>query len=260
MISNYSYLLDQQLRYLEFFQDVTGQKVDCQQYLSTTLMNCQKAISANLPVQIKGIELGNSSHIEYFEKAIEHLESCKEDNNCVLKIAKANNSIGDIHAKYEKPLKALSAYIKALKMDKTLAETYEKLGDILADKGKYKTALDFYKVADQTSKVEHCYDKLITKSAKDQKLKFFEEKGDYLASAGETHKSIECYNKAKELTYDKVVKTALLNKVQLLITNKDEIIKNIDTIKTTGEFYKFDLVKLDQIDPNNIEILLSGDL
>jgi tetratricopeptide (TPR) repeat protein len=255
MIKNYSYILDQQLKYIEFFQEATGQKVNYQNSLLSTLNNCQKAITINLEKQIKVIKLEESSEIGYYKKAIEHLSIYKDDKDCMLKIAKANDSIGDIYAQNNNPNKALSFYIKALKLDKTLAETYEKLGDILADKEKYKTALDFYKVADQVSKVKLCYDKLIEKaSTKESKLNIFEEKGDYLASIGETQKAIKSYNKAKELTYDKDIKAELLEKIVALSKNRDEIIKNMELIKENGDFFNFSFVQEETLD------LLLGDV
>jgi tetratricopeptide (TPR) repeat protein len=258
MIKNYSYILDQQLKYIEFFQEATGQKIDCQKSLLDALSNCQKTIAINLENQIKDIKLEKSTEIGYFEKAIEHLEMHKDDKDCILKIAKANDSIGDIYAQNDNPNKAASYYIKALKLDKTLAETYEKLGDILTEKGKYKTALDFFKVADQTSKVKDCYDKLIEKaSTKEIKLNIFEEKGDYLASIGETQEAIKCYNQAKDLTYDKNIKTALVLKNSLLLDGKEvqKILENYSNIINNVEYYKFDLVKLD-----NIDVSIMGDL
>jgi tetratricopeptide (TPR) repeat protein len=252
MIKNYSYILDQQLKYIEFFQEATGQKVNYQNSLLSTLNNCQKAITINLEKQIKVIKLEDSSEIAYYKKAIEHLSIYKDDKDCILKIAKANDSIGDIYAQNNNPNKALSFYIKALKLDKTLAETYEKLGDILADKGKYKTALDFYKVADQTGKIKMCYDKLIKKAPKD--LKVIEEKGDYLASIGEVQKAIKYYNKSKDMTYDKGIKVELLKKIVALSTNRDEIIKNMKVIEETGNFFNFSFVQEETLD------LLLGDV
>ena len=145
--------------------------------------------------------------------------------------------------------------MKAIKYDKTIPETYEKIGDILSGKEKYKEALNYYKVADQTGKVRDCYDKLIAKATKDGKLKLLEEEGDYLADTGQVHKAIKCYTKAKDLTYDKGIKTGLLKKIDSLLSGikTAEIVKEHQSIESSGEFYKFDLVKPEELD------LLLGD-
>jgi hypothetical protein len=97
-----------------------------------------------------------------------------------------------------------------------------------------------------------CYDKRIEKSPKD--LKITEEKGDYLASIGEVQNAIKYYNKSKGLTYDKVVKTELLKKIELLMVSQDNILKNMKIIEKTGEFFNFSLVSEETLD------LLLGDV
>lgn len=255
-IANYSYILNQQIEYIEFFGSLLDKQLPYQEDLQITLISCQKVITETLEKQIKSIKLDNSSRPDYYKQAIKYLEIYKEDKDCGSKIAQANNSLGNIYSDDLKPNIALGFYLKALKFDKTLAETYEKIGDILTSEGKYNKALNYYKVADQKGKVKFCYDKLIESSPKDRKL--LEEKGDYLASTGQVNKAITCYTKASDLTYNKQIKKDLLEKVDLLLTGKaiQEIVDEHQKIKNNDEIYNFELVTLDSVSLEKFEDLL----
>jgi energy-coupling factor transporter ATP-binding protein EcfA2 len=263
-IANYSYVLNQQIEYIKFFQLLTHQEdISYQKSLRMVLNNGEKDIAKNLEQKIKVFELNyDDQRTSYFKQAIKYLEIFQEDKKSVLKIAKIHDVLGDIYSDREKVDLALEHYLKAVKFgsklvkdyqqefNKTLAETYCKIADILIGKEDYIRAIEFYKVADQKASVKFCYDKLIGKSPKAKKLELLEQKGDYLAEIGEFSGATKSYNKASDLTYEQVTKKLLMQKVDSLLPSGSQIqiiIADHQKQMSNDQFYKFELIPIDYI-------------
>src|SRR5690606_26481399 len=94
--------------------------------------------------------------------------------------------------------RALSYYTKAVKSYNKVPTVYRKMGDLFAEVGKYREAIDCYKVVNDIDRIKCCFDALIRSDSGNPRLLI--EKGDYLLSQGMFQDSMMSYNKASTLT------------------------------------------------------------
>ncbi|PCJ23076.1 MAG: hypothetical protein COA94_08575 [Rickettsiales bacterium] len=134
-IQDYMHVLNQQMKYVEFFSEVGGAALPTHEILSSALTECREMLHANFAYQVKTVELEPGREVAYYEKAVDYLQQCPDSQVCKTKLAQAHVHMAKLAN--DDTTAAIEHYVAAIGYDKTLAEVYEKLGQLFQQGGEY---------------------------------------------------------------------------------------------------------------------------
>jgi tetratricopeptide (TPR) repeat protein len=203
------------------------------------------------------LKLRDDADLAYYDKAIKYLDLYPKE--CAKITAKCYDRIGDIHEAKEQHKTALASYLTALKLDKALPETYEKVGELLFNDHNYAGALKYFKVVNNIIKVAECFGELIKQNPKDAGLRL--EKGDYYLSIGLHEKAVVYYKQAFSLSKDGAFKANVLKKQSSAMKDHSQKLaikaQDLGHQAENMNFYNFDEINFSDLE--GYQLSVTGD-
>ncbi|XVN41590.1 MAG: tetratricopeptide repeat protein [Rickettsia endosymbiont of Argas persicus] len=215
-IQQYYYILDQQIKELFFFQEAlfnTGPS----NFYEETINSFKLFIEKNYFSSIKSIDLKlkDDESIKYYGEAIEWLKQYPNQDEISDTKSTCYSKIGNIFSKAGDHKKALACYDYALKYNENSIEIYKKIAYELVELQKHELAIKYYKIVDhfdiQFTEILECFTYLINNASSKEKVKLYEQKGDYLYSKAPQEAAL-AYSLAQSLELEPHKKHDLLSK------------------------------------------------
>ncbi|MCA9507002.1 MAG: ATP-binding cassette domain-containing protein [Myxococcales bacterium] len=189
----------------------------------------------------------NSADKEYYQTAISYLINYPYNSACVNKRALCHNRLGDLWREENSYKVALGHYAEALKLNKTMVEPYNKMGEIFSHLTEWKKAIKLFTITENLIGLEKCYKKM-TKTEPDCAV-IYEQWGDMYRQFGLCSEAQKNYQRANGLTDEKDRKLTLCNKIADCLENKEQynLANNYKEKAKSKKFYDVDELDLEQL-------------
>ncbi|OZG31245.1 Lipopolysaccharide assembly protein B [Rickettsia endosymbiont of Culicoides newsteadi] len=175
-----------------------------------------------------------------WDKAIKYLENYQDSPACKNLKAIAYSCLASIAEHDSANETAFAYYAKAIEANSHLPKIYEKLGQLLFNKGEYAKAIDCYKVVNNEFEIKACFKAWLKQDKKNPDIML--KQAEYFESIGLFEKAKTYYHHAFSLSQDEDFKAVAYNKIAKIMDNVTAQRQNFATKAQEHDFYNYDMV------------------
>ncbi|WP_425363933.1 hypothetical protein [Candidatus Tisiphia endosymbiont of Hybos culiciformis] len=209
--------------------------------IAELITTCHTKVTENLEYQVSSLPIDEKqSDSNYYHEAIKYLKNYQDSPACKNLKAIAYSCLASIAEKDDANEAALVYYVKAIEANSHLPDIYDKLGQLLFNKGKYAKAIDCYKVVNNELSIEECFKAWLKQDKRNPDIKL--KQAEYFESAGLFEQAKRCYHHAFSLSQDENFKAAALKKIGNIMVNATAQGQDFITRGEEHDFYNYDLV------------------